>query len=29
MEGNLLWHYRPPNDEELNKAITEIESNNL
>ena len=24
MEGNLLWHYRSPNEEELASALTEL-----
>ena len=26
MENNNLWHYKSPNDYELNKAIKEIET---
>lgn len=26
MEDKLLWHYRPPNDEELHRALAELES---
>jgi len=24
MENSVLWHYRPPNEEELSKALTEV-----
>ena len=24
MENSVLWHYRPPNDEELSRALTEV-----
>lgn len=27
MENNVIWHYRPPNDEQLDAALSEIESN--
>ena len=26
MEDKLLWHYRPPNDEEFEKALAELEA---
>jgi transketolase len=26
MEDKLLWHYRPPDDDELKRALTELES---
>lgn len=25
MENSVLWHYRPPNDEELSKALSEVD----
>jgi transketolase len=27
MEGVPIWHYRSPNTQELNQALTEIDSN--
>ncbi len=26
MEDKVLWHYRPPNEEELAKALAEVEA---
>jgi transketolase len=25
MENSVLWHYRPPNDEELLSALSEVQ----
>jgi transketolase len=27
MENNNLWHYRPPNQEQLAEALQDVESN--
>ena len=29
MENAVLWHYRPPNDSELNLALSELGRNSL